>query len=46
MTHQAEISETPTQALLMVDCTFVYTAGSTLERLVTLVPVTLPYVSC
>jgi ATP-binding cassette subfamily C protein len=44
MTHQAEIVRDAYAGVLMVACTFVFTAGSTLAGLVTLVPVTLPYV--
>jgi len=44
MTHQAEIVRDSYAGVLMVACTFVFTAGSTLAGLVTLVPVTLPYV--
>ena len=44
MTHQAEIVRDAYAGVLMVGCTFVFTAGSTLAGLVTLVPVTLPYV--
>jgi ATP-binding cassette, subfamily C, bacterial len=44
MTHQAEIVRDAYAGVLMVACTFVFTAGSTLAGLITLVPVTLPYV--
>jgi ABC-type multidrug transport system fused ATPase/permease subunit len=44
MTHQAEIVRDAYAGVLMVACTFVFTAGSTLAGLVTLVPVALPYV--
>ena len=44
MTHQAEIVRDAYAGVLMVACTFVFTAGSTIAGLVTLVPVTLPYV--
>ena len=44
MTHQAEIVRDSYAGVLTVACTFVFTAGSTLVGLVTLVPVTLPYV--
>jgi ABC-type multidrug transport system fused ATPase/permease subunit len=44
MTHQAEIVRDAYAGVLMVACTFVFTAGSTLAGLVTLVPVVLPYV--
>ncbi len=44
MTHQAEIVRDSYAGVLIVACTFVFTAGSTLAGLVTLVPVTLPYV--
>ena len=44
MTHQAEIVRDAYAGVLMVACTFVFTAGSTLAGLITLVPVVLPYV--
>jgi ATP-binding cassette, subfamily C, bacterial len=44
MTHQAEIVRDAYAGVLMVACTFVFTAGSTLAGLVTLVPAVLPYV--
>ena len=44
MTHQAEIVRDSYAGVLAVACTFVFTAGSTLAGLVTLVPVVLPYV--
>jgi ABC-type multidrug transport system fused ATPase/permease subunit len=44
MTHQAEIVRDSYAGVLAVACTFVFTVGSTLAGLVTLVPVVLPYV--
>jgi ABC-type multidrug transport system fused ATPase/permease subunit len=44
MTHQAEIVRDAYAGVLMVACTFIFTAGSTVVGLVTLVPATLPYV--
>ena len=44
MTHQAEIVRDAYAGVLMVACTFIFTAGSTLVGLVTLVPAALPYV--
>jgi ATP-binding cassette, subfamily B, bacterial RamB/AmfA len=44
MTHQAEIVRDSYAGVLAVAFTFVFTAGSTLAGLVTLVPVVLPYV--
>lgn len=44
MTHQAEIVRDSYAGVLTVACTFVFTVGSTLAGLVTLVPVVLPYV--
>jgi ATP-binding cassette, subfamily C, bacterial len=44
LTHQAEIVRDSLAGLLMVAATFVFTAGSALAGLVTLVPATLPYV--
>jgi ATP-binding cassette subfamily C protein len=44
LTHQSEIVRDSFAGLLTVACTFVFTAGSTLAGLITLVPTTLPYV--
>ena len=44
MTHQVEIVRDAYAGLLTVASTFVFTAGSTLVGLTTLVPATLPYV--
>ena len=44
ITHQAEIVRDSYAGVLAVACTFVFTAGSTLAGLVTLVPGVLPYV--
>ncbi len=44
ITHQAEIVRDSYAGVLTVACTFVFTVGSTLAGLVTLVPAVLPYV--
>jgi ATP-binding cassette, subfamily C, bacterial len=44
LTHQSEIVRDAFAGLLTVACTFVFTVGSTLAGLVTLVPASVPYV--